>query len=110
MAFPFLLLFVAEGLGLAALAVPLIRRRVPRNGWYGFRVPKTLASDDVWYPANAYCGRLLYKTGLAFALSAVLLSLVPGMNGDRYASACTTVMLIGLAITVVKSFAYLRRL
>jgi hypothetical protein len=28
-------------------------------------VPKTLASDEVWYPANACCGRLLFKTGAA---------------------------------------------
>ena len=48
---------------LGALAVPLIRGRVPRNGVYGFRVPKTLASDAVWYPANRVHGRCLLVSG-----------------------------------------------
>jgi len=47
------------------LSVPLILKKVKRNRFYGFRVPKTLASDEVWYPANAMAGR-------AFSLCAVV--------------------------------------
>ena len=38
---------------LMAVAVPLARRRVPPNAWYGLRVPATFADREVWYAANA---------------------------------------------------------
>jgi len=34
------------------VSVPLIFEWIPRNGLYGFRTPRTLESDAVWYPAN----------------------------------------------------------
>ena len=33
---------------LIALSIPLIPGKVPPNGLYGFRTPKTLSSRDVW--------------------------------------------------------------
>jgi len=54
------------------VSVPLILGKVPRNHWYGFRTPKTLASDAVWYPANRLGGKYLCVAGLiellAFAI------------------------------------------
>ena len=41
----------------ALMAIPLILRKIPRNGAYGFRTPKTLSNDELWYKANAYFGR-----------------------------------------------------
>ena len=48
------------------VAVPLIFRLVPRNWFYGFRTPRTLASDAVWYPANQVCGVALLAAGAAW--------------------------------------------
>ena len=56
-----------EPLLLVALAIPLILDMIPRNGFYGFRTPRTLASDDVWYPANRYAGKALFVAGLVWA-------------------------------------------
>lgn len=39
-----------------ALSIPMILDRVPPNGAYGFRTPKTLESEKVWYPANRAAG------------------------------------------------------
>ena len=46
------------------LCIPLMLEKVKRNRFYGFRLPKTLASDEVWYPANAMAGRALCFTSL----------------------------------------------
>ncbi|RMD62291.1 SdpI family protein [Candidatus Parcubacteria bacterium] len=55
------------------LAIPLIRRRVPPNHWYGLRVPATFAHERVWYEANARMGRDLLVLGiLVIALGALL--------------------------------------
>ena len=51
------LLYMGIGIVFCIISVPLIKGRVPRNHWYGFRVPKTLRSDSIWYPANAYSGK-----------------------------------------------------
>jgi hypothetical protein len=40
-----------------ALGVPLARRRIPPNGWYGLRIAATLSDEDVWYEMNARAGR-----------------------------------------------------
>jgi uncharacterized membrane protein len=68
-----LTLFLANGLLFSGLAIPMIRGMVPRNGLYGFRVPKTLASDAVWYPANRYMGRCLLVSGAILVAGILLL-------------------------------------
>lgn len=58
--------FVLCGIGLVTtvLSIPLVLRKVPRNGVYGVRIPKAFESDGNWYEINAYGGRLLLGYGL----------------------------------------------
>jgi len=58
-------MFLLEGIVLGAVSLPLVASRIPRNGLYGFRTPKTLASDAVWYEANRYAGRALFSGQLS---------------------------------------------
>ena len=57
---------------IAVVSVPMILNLVPRNPYYGFRTPATLASDEVWYPANRFAGWALL---VAAAVSAGLMLL-----------------------------------
>jgi uncharacterized membrane protein len=57
-------LFLFLPLLVIAVSVPLILGKVPRNHWYGFRTPKTLSSDSVWYPANRIGGKYLCTAAL----------------------------------------------
>jgi hypothetical protein len=57
----------AIGPVLVVLSIPLILRWVPRNRFFGFRVPATGANESVWYDANALCGRHLLLLGLLMA-------------------------------------------
>jgi hypothetical protein len=52
------------GLVMAAMAVPLVLRKVPMNRFYGIRIPKAFESDRYWYDINAYGGKLLLAYGL----------------------------------------------
>jgi hypothetical protein len=64
-----------EALGpiLILVSIPLLLRWVPRNRFYGFRIPSTLRSDSVWYDANALCARHMITLGvLMVALEFVL--------------------------------------
>ena len=44
---------------LIGLSLPLIYGKVPPNHWYGFRTPKTLSSDAMWYRTNRVGGQYL---------------------------------------------------
>lgn len=102
--------YLLGGLLLVGLALPLIRRRIKPNPWYGFRVAKTLADSKLWYDVNAYSGRLLLYAGIATCLAAVALWFIPGLGLGSYALGCATVALGSLLLTLLLSFRYLNSL
>src|SRR5438270_13471878 len=101
---------VATGLLIAALAVPLIRRKVGLNSLYGFRVRKTLADPTVWYEANAFAGRCMFRSGVATSLACLALYFVPAIGPVSYAFACLLSTLPGVAVGIILSFRLLNRL
>src|SRR4051812_49823778 len=105
-----LVLFVAAGLLLSGLSVPLILRKVGPNPLYGFRVRQTLEDPAVWYPANAYAAKGLLAVGLGTCTAAVALYLVPGIGVGVYAAAVGVVALAGLAVNLILTFRYLGKI
>jgi hypothetical protein len=76
--------------------------------WYGFRVKKTLDDPDVWYPVNAYAAKRLLAVGIATSVSAVVLFFTADLDLNTYSLSCAAVVLLGLFVTLVQSFLYLR--
>ncbi len=103
-----LVLYLGSGLLLSVLAIPMIRRKIGPNAWYGFRVPQTFADPETWYAANAYAGKYLLGTGIITVLAALGFYRVPGITLDAYALACTGAVLAALVVTVIQSLRYLR--
>ena len=108
--FPALPMFAVLGLLYILLAIPMIGRRVKLNPWYGFRTPKTLSSDRIWYAANEHSGRMLFVSGVATILGAILLAPLGIISADAYVLGCTIVMAATLIYTTYLSFMFLRRL
>jgi uncharacterized membrane protein len=67
------MLLLAVALSIVVLAIPLMLGKVPRNHWYGFRIERTMVSDEAWYRANRIGGRYYLFAGLAM-LAAVLVA------------------------------------
>lgn len=67
------IVFALFGVLLAALALPLVLRRVPPNPLYGLRVPATFRDESVWYDANAASGRDLLVLAAVIFLTALVL-------------------------------------
>lgn len=106
-----LLVFLLSGALIAFVSLPLIRGRIGRNYLYGFRTPKTLESDDVWYPANRYAGRELLRAGLVLALGAlVLLPFAGRLSVDTTVILGFIFTLLPLGIALYRSFRYLSTL
>ncbi|GAB4396324.1 MAG: hypothetical protein OHK0052_17450 [Anaerolineales bacterium] len=105
-----LLLHVFSGLLLAVLAIPLILGRIPPNGLYGFRVPKTLRSETIWYAVNRHFGKRLLIASLLFVLGALLLFFIPNIRLDAYALAALFWLLLTLGTAIYQSVRYLNTL
>ncbi len=102
-----LLTYIVVSLVLVVLSVPLIRRRVKPNFFYGYRIPLTLDNPDLWFDVTAYFGRLLAGAGVAVALVALGLYLIGGLDAKDYATDCAVVLLIGLFVTLGLSWRYM---
>jgi uncharacterized membrane protein len=102
--------YLLGGVVLICLSVPLIRGRIAPNGWYGFRVRRTLESPAVWYPANRYAAYHLLVLGLILIPFTATLYILPQIDFLHYALANLTLVLVGLGVGMIRSFRYLSRL
>lgn len=82
-----------------ALAVPLAAGRVPPNRLYGFRTPRTLADDRVWYPVNRMTGRRM----MSFAMVVAGLSMLGWVGVVAASTAWMATAGLGL-VTLVSMF------
>jgi len=96
------LTFVGSGLLMAILALPLTRRKVKPNPWYGFRVRATLEDPEVWYEVNAVAGQWLLRAGVLIIVVALVAYLIPGLSVDEYALICLMAMLGLLGVALVQ--------
>ena len=68
---PIAITHLLVGLTTVAVAVPLARRKIKMNRWYGIRIPAAFESEQRWYEINEYGGRLLLRGGVLIILAAV---------------------------------------
>ena len=94
-----------------ALAVPLILEKVPPNNTYGFRTSKTRSAPEIWYPANRVAGWFMVcAAAVSLCFNLALWRAFPEWPLEKMTSWMTGGTLIPLALAVVASFIYLRRL
>lgn len=107
----FSLVFIAVGLLIAGVSVPLIKGRVPPNYLYGFRTPKTLSDERIWYEANRASGRAMFLAGVVTATTALAMLLFGGsLEADRAVFVLVAVLLLSIAAALLHSFRELRRM
>jgi uncharacterized membrane protein len=102
----FLCAYLGVGVLFAVLAVPPMRRKVPPNAMYGFRTRKTLNDPAVWYDANEFSGRCLFRLGIVVGLSSLVLFFIPAIHDIEYSIACQVIMITGIAASVIMSYRY----
>ena len=106
-----LLIGVGVPLLILLLSVPMVLGKVPPNGAYGFRTPKTLSSPDVWYPANRAAGWfMLAAVAVSICFNLALWWTYPEWPLERTVSWMTGGTMIPLSISVLASLIYIGRL
>ena len=104
--------YVLAGLVFVGIGIPLARRSIRPNLWYGFRTPKTLSSPDVWYAANHVAGIDLIVAGAAITVCALGLyvlhqTLIPSLSVWKWG---LVVFVMALVAAAGHSFWYLSRI
>lgn len=80
------------------IAIPLILKKVPKNGFYGFRTPKTMAgSDEQWYRINREGGIAIFIAGSISLLASIF---VPVFVRDQsqVISICSEILVASILI------------
>lgn len=92
------------------LAIPLILRKVPRNRVYGFRTPKTLQNDWVWYEANFFFGWGMVFSSLTSAAAIIILYKLAILAPDQYINSSLVVLAVPLIIAVLLTLFRIRKI
>ena len=63
------IMFGIIGILYIVLGVPLALGKIPPNGGYGFRTPRTLSDPRIWYEANRISGYDIVIAGVAILVT-----------------------------------------
>jgi SdpI/YfhL protein family len=74
---------VVVGLLFLGLCIPLMPRKIGRNGVYGFETPRTLASDEVGYAVNHGAAKAGVYLSIGMVIFGVVLPLLPATISEN---------------------------
>jgi uncharacterized membrane protein len=94
---------------LAVLSMPFLWELVPRNRFYGFRVPATLSDDQVWYTMNRRVSREMIIAGFALAFCAAVADLA-GLDTPVARALLSIATLTAIATMIAKGWLAANRL
>jgi uncharacterized membrane protein len=81
-----------------AVALPLILKKIPKNSFYGFRTPKTMAgSEEQWYRVNREGGIAIFIAGSISLLASLF---VPFLVHDssQVVPICSQILIASMLI------------
>ena len=92
------------------LAIPLLQEKIKRNNWYGFRTPRTLSSDEIWYPVNKESAKYMIGAGILIMLSGIALFFLKDTIAPNILVIISVVLTMFCLIgAVIKSFMFLSK-
>lgn len=99
-----LLVFFFTGLLFSAISIPLIRKKVKMNAWYGIRTGETMSDETIWYKVNSIMGKYLFAFGLLVSALSVYFIYYPLDEEYEMVYTLLGVLIIGTILFVKQSF------
>ena len=93
----------------SVLAIPLMKRKIKMNSWYGIRLPQTMANENVWYEVNEKVGRYIFFFGLLICALTVLVYLYPIIDKIFSVYILLAVLVLGSILLIVISINYAKK-
>lgn len=104
-------ILIPVGILFIVLSVPVILKMVKPNPWHGFRTPKTLSNEGVWYRANYVFGWDLAGAGAIIILAGFMMPDIATHFPDVTAKRLQAVFVASaLGVAILHTFWVLRRL
>ena len=63
------------------LSLPLVKRKVKMNKWYGFRFSMAFKSEENWFKINEYGGKLFIIWSIPLFISGTFIFILPPLSG-----------------------------
>jgi hypothetical protein len=96
------------GLFFIALSVPLVKRKIKMNKWYGVRIPRAFKSEESWYKINEYGGRVFIYWSIPILLSGILLFFSPSL-GKKWVVILEQAPLVFVVLAGIQTLIYSRK-
>ena len=90
-------------------SLPLIKRKIKMNSWYGIRISESFKSEERWYEINEYGGRLMLWLGIVLIVVAGIGLVLPQKYWVVYAFSVLGVIAGGFGVVTVRIFRYVAR-
>ena len=103
---PLAIIHIIVALVIIGASLPLVKRKIKRNQWYGIRIPEAFKSEERWLEINQYGGRLMVRLGVVIAITAGGSLSLPKKYWAIYGLSEVAVILIGLGIVTILIFRY----
>jgi uncharacterized membrane protein len=106
-----IILYTLVGILEIILGIPLLLEKIKPNWFYGFRLPKTMSSKDIWYKSNKYVGRDFIITGIIVTLGSLFLLMIRNnMSLNLIVLIGSFLVLITIILVLIRSLIYLKKL
>jgi len=105
-----LYIYTGGGVLLALLSLPLIQGKIKPNPFYGFRVPRTLETPELWFAVNKYFARRQLIVALVEVAAAIGLYFWPNISIDGYALSALGIFVAAFSIAFIQGWRYLKTL
>ena len=91
------------------LSIPLLKRQLPMNRWYGARFRKSFESEENWYRINAYSAKLLILWSIPLLLLGVVTLFLPLEGNARFINVIACAPLL-MGVPAFLSYQFARKL
>lgn len=105
----FAVTYIFLGILQILLCLPLLKRRIPMNKWYGFRFQRSFQSEELWYAINEYgAQRMIIWSFALIGIGAGALALP--LHQNEYLCGVIALTLFVVIIPAVETYIYSRKL
>ncbi len=96
------------GLVIIILCVPLVKRKIKMNCWYGMRIRKAFKSEENWYRINEYGGKIFIYWAIPICLLGLVVLYLPPL-GEK-SIIVTSISLVFIILATIHLLLYSRKI
>ena len=105
-----LLIYIFMGVLFIAISIPLIKRKVKINNWYGVRLPQTMKNEEIWYEVNEKSGKHLFAFSTIIIFFSILFYIGNFFSSIVSFIIMTVLIYIGIIVIVIKASSFANKL